>query len=386
MNAKRIYNFILALLLLMMVFYSAILLNKTIPATSFGAVSSAKAMTVMEANSKRLLLEKNKDVELPMASITKIMTALVSIENIEDINQVVDIDKRAVGIEGTSIYLTENEHLTAKELLYGLMLASGNDASMALASYVGKGDIDYFIDLMNNRAKELGANNTNFVNPHGLDIKNHYTTAYDLALITSEAMKNPVFRDIVSTKRVTISGNDKVKARYLKNKQRLLHNYADCIGVKTGFTDNAGRCSVSAVERNDMLVICVVLNCPDMFEESARLLDEVFSKFSMEEILPQFNVITEINVTGGTKDGVFAFSQKEFKYPLTETEKSFIIISNNLPENLTAPVDINEKIGTVYVKFNDEIIFEEDILTMDSVEKEKIEGELEEIINNWALN
>ena len=384
MNVKKVNIALLLLLLIMMAIYSFIMVNKVVPATSFGeSNSSARAFSVVEANSRRELLSKNSTKNLAMASTTKIMTALVSIENCKDFDKVVDIDKRAIGIEGTSIYLTDKEHLTVKELLYGLILASGNDASVALASYFGQGNIEKFVDMMNVRAKELGANNTHFVNPHGLDAEGHYTTAHDLALISAEAIKNPIFREIVSTKRAKISGNDKVEWRYLKNKERLLNTYEGCIGIKTGFTDNAGRCNVCAVERGDMLVVCVVLNCPDMFEESARLLDKVFDMFDMMEVLPECNIISEISVTGGKKQKITAFSKKQFNYPLTEEEKSFIIVYSDLPEELTAPIEKDEIIGTITVKLNDEIIFEDSIYTMDEVEQEHIKSELEEIIENW---
>lgn len=386
MNSRKFYLILLGILLLMMFIYSTILVNKVVPVTSFGqSNSSAKAMSVLEANSGREIFSKNSNESLPMASTTKIMTALVCIDNCKDFNQIVPIDKRAIGIEGTSIYLTNKENLTVKELLYGLILASGNDASVALASHFGNGNIDTFVDMMNQRALNIGAKNTHFVNPHGLDAKGHYTTAYDLALITAEAMKNPTFREIVATKKMTISGNEKVEARYLRNKQRLINTYENCIGVKTGFTDNAGRCSVSAVEQNDMLVICVVLNCPDMFEESARLLDQVFQEYKMIKLLPNYNFITQVKVEGGKTQKVNVFSKKEFNYPLTESEKSFIIVDTNLPSSLDAPLKKDSAIGTITIKLNNEIIFEDSIYTMDDIEKEYIKNEIEQVVDNWSL-
>ena len=385
MNNKKFHLILLVILVAMIVIYSAIILNEAVPVTSFGKTqSSAKAMSVIEINSGRELLGKDSNIKLPMASTTKIMTAIVSIENCENFDEIVKIDKRAIGVEGTSIYLTDKENLTVKDLLYGLILASGNDASVALASHFGKGDIGAFISMMNQKAIEIGATNTQFKNSHGLDEEGHYTTASDLARITGYALKNDMFREIVSTKNIVLPGNEKVEARYLKNKEKLLFTYPNCIGVKTGFTDNAGRCNVSAVENDDMLVVCVVLNCPDMFEETVRLLDEVFDKYKMTSILPSYNFVTQVEVQGGKMKKINVFSKKEFNYPLTELEKSLLIIDTNLPEKLEAPIEENTPIGEVYVSLNDEIIFKESIYAMDSVEKEYIKNEVETIMDNWT--
>ena len=388
MNSKKTHLILLLILVTMFLIYSFIMINESIPVTSFGQTinSSAKAMSVIEVNSGRELFKKDSNSKLAMASTTKIMTALVTIENCKNFDEIVKIDKRAIGIEGTSIYLTDKENLTVKDLLYGLILASGNDASVALASHFGRGDINNFVSMMNQKAIEIGALNTCFKNPHGLDEEGHFTTANDLAKITGYALKNDIFREIVSTKNKVIPGNEKVEARYLKNKEKLLTTYPDCIGVKTGFTDNAGRCNVSAVERDNMLVVCVVLNCPDMFEESVRLFDEVFKNYKMINIIPSYNFVTQVVVNGSNIKKVNTFSKKEFNYPLTDIEKSFIIISNDLPESLDAPIWENTKVGTITVTLNNEIVFEDSIYTMDSAEKEYIKNEIEKIIDNWTYS
>ena len=247
---------------------------------SFASVSClAKAMCVMESESKRVLYDKNLEEKLPMASTTKIMTAITAIERGVDLDEPFEISKKAVGIPGTSLYLKEGEHFTLRKLLYGLMLISGNDASVAIGERVGNG-VEHFIDMMNWKAKQIGAINTHFENTHGLDEKGHYTTAYDLALITSYALRNDIFREIVSTKSIQVTNEDG-KIRYFNNKNKLLHSVNGAIGVKTGFTDDAGRCLVSAVERNGMTVVCVVLNCGPMFEESASLLEKAFGDFRL---------------------------------------------------------------------------------------------------------
>lgn len=393
---NKIYIALLSLILLMLVFCGTIIFSNTIPVTNFGNIntntnqlvikeenSSSKALTLLESNTHRVLKVKNSNMKLPMASTTKIMTAIVSIENCDNLDEIVPIDAKSIGIEGTSIYLRKSDKLTVKELLYGLMLASGNDASMALANFFGKGEIQTFVNMMNDKAKEIGAVNTHFVNPHGLDEKEHYTTSYDLALITSYAMKNDTFREIVSTKNITINGNDEVENRFLYNKQKLLKTYPGCVGVKTGFTDNAGRCSVSAVDKDGMLVICVVLNCRDMFEESARLLDEIFEEFSMTKILPSYNIMTEVKVKDGSMDKVRVFSLKQFDYPLTESEKSFIVIKSDIPDIIDAPIEKESTIGTITVTLNNEEIFKDEIYTLDDVECKDIKSEIQQIIEQW---
>ena len=230
--------------------------------------TSAKAMCVIEQSSGRVLFGKNIHKKLAMASTTKIFTAITVLENCDDLEEKVFVDDRAVGIEGTSIYLRKGEVLTVKELLLGMMLPSGNDAATALAYHIS-GDIKTFCDLMQETCQKIGANNSSFKNPHGLDENGHYTSAYDLALVSAYALQNKDFHEISTTKSAVISGNKEVKSRFLKNKNKLLRTFEGCNGVKTGFTDNAGRCFVSSAKRGDMTVVCSVLNCPDMFEEGA---------------------------------------------------------------------------------------------------------------------
>lgn len=359
------------------------LLFTNIKSNSIIVKASAKASVVIEASTNRVLSENNKDIELAMASTTKIMTALITLENCPNLEEIVDIDNRSVGIEGTSIYLRKGEKLSVKELLYGLILASGNDASLALAYHIGKGDLNTFVNLMNEKAKALNLKHTSFANPHGLDAENHYTSAYDLAIITSEAMKNDDFRKICSTKFTQISGNEAVGNRFLRNKQRLLKTLEGCNGVKSGFTDNAGRCLVTSCKRDNMEVIAVVLNCPDMFEESARIINDAFVEYKMVKILEPYNFITTIPLEDSKLDGVKVFSMKEFSYPLKEEENLKITIEKELPNILSAPVEKEQKVGKISVYFDKDLIFEEDILTMEGAESTDIKDKIEDIIEKW---
>lgn len=249
------------------------------------AFADSRSEIVMEVNSKQILHHQNADAILPMASTTKIMTAWIICEQC-NLDDVIHIPHDAVGIEGSSIYLRENEEISIIDLLYGLMLRSGNDSAVALALY-HSGSIINFVDVMNKKASQLGLRNTHFCNPHGLPDKNHYTTAKELATIACHAMQNPIFHQIVGTQQY------KGKYRSYQNKNKILRTVEGGNGIKTGYTKQAGRCLVSSAKRNGIEVVCVVLNCPEMFERSALLLNH-----AIEE-----NIILTI------KEGTFIFSR-----------------------------------------------------------------------------
>ena len=205
--------------------------------------TSAKAMCVIEKDSLRVISSKNMHEKLPMASTTKIVSAITVIQNCDNLDEIIQVDDSAIGVEGSSIYLRQGETISVKDLLYGLMLRSGNDSAVALACHTA-GNVETFAKLMNETAKNAGATNSNFVTPHGLDHKDHYTTAYDLAKITAYALNNPIFKEIVSTKMHVVEATNKSEKRYMSNKNRLLNTLDGCIGVKTGYTKRAGRCLV----------------------------------------------------------------------------------------------------------------------------------------------
>ena len=244
--------------------------------TRHADAAATSAEIAMELTTGAVLQENNADVQLPMASTTKIMTALIIVEDC-DLDEVITVPDEAVGAEGSSIYLKKDEQIDVMDLLYGLMLRSGNDSAAALAIH-HSGSLEKFAEVMNEKAKELGAEHTNFKNPSGLPDSEHYTTARDLCLITCHAMQNKIFRDIVSTK------NYSGKFRTFANKNKMLKTYEGANGVKTGYTVKAGRCLVSSAERNGMDVICVVLNCPDMYERSAKILDTCFNEYKLARL------------------------------------------------------------------------------------------------------
>ncbi|MCL2621961.1 MAG: D-alanyl-D-alanine carboxypeptidase [Firmicutes bacterium] len=259
--------------------------------------SSARAMATISADSGEVIFSKNMDKQLPMASTTKIFTALAVIENIKDLEQLVTIPAAAVGIEGTSLYLEQGEQLSVKNLLYGLMLRSGNDAAVALAIHTS-GSVEKFCQLMKETAIKAGATNSNFKNPHGLDAEGHYTTAYDLAVVSAYALKNQEFKEIVSTKKVTMPWETRTYDRVIMNKNRLLNSLDGCCGVKTGFTKKAGRCYVGASQRNGFTYVSVVLNCGPMFEEVNDMLNLCHNNFNQLALAPlDENVYVEDEMT-----------------------------------------------------------------------------------------
>lgn len=343
--------------------------------------TSAKAMALIDVDSGRLLAGKNQDEQLKMASTTKIATAITVIDNCADLDEPFKIDDRAVGVEGTSIYLQKGEVLTCRQLLYGLMLRSGNDASVALALHCAK-SIEDFASLMNKTAEKVGAKNTHFVNPHGLDADEHYTSAYDLALITAYAMKNPIFKEIVGTKSTKIP-HPQYSHRFLANKNRLLGLLDGCVGVKTGYTKSAGRCFVGAVERNNTTLVCVLLNCGPMFEECAEILEEGFKKYKKVELIEPYSFVRSINVENGKKAKVKIYCPQGFSYTLSPQEQSDINIEYDLPNILQAPIKQETVVGTVNVYFKNQLIFKTNLLTMEEVESEKIIDQIKDIVDKW---
>lgn len=386
MNLKNRKIFVIGLIILAVIMISSFLCSSFL--TSKNKVLAedcpAKSMVVIEADSRRVLNDKNKDERLAMASTTKIMTALVTCKNVKDFDEVVAINDNAVGIEGTSMYLKKGEKLTVKELLYGLMLPSGNDAAMALAYYVG-GSEERFVEMMNEQAKDLNLQNTHFANPHGLDAGGHYTSAYDLAIITAEALKNDTFKEIVSTKNIRVTGSKENEPRFLSNKNKLLKTLEGCTGVKTGFTDNAGRCFVCSCTRDGMTLISVVLNCGPMFEESTKLLNTCFEKYKMREILEPYAQGENIKVSNGESDFVQTVTKHGFSYPLTDEEFNNIKIVRNQPEILDAPVVKEQKIGEIEIYLDKNLLFKENIYTMENVKSTKYLDKIWEIVDEWNI-
>ena len=286
-----------------------------------GAVSAGKAV-VLDAATGRVLYEKNADDRSLIASTTKIMTAMIICQQCNVLDRV-RIPAEAVGIEGSSMYLQEGEVLTIQELLYGLMLRSGNDAAAALAIHCG-GTIEGFAELMNDKARELGLNNTHFVNPHGLDAPDHHSTARDLAVLTAYAMTDPIFARTVGAKTITVG------ERVLTNHNKLLWQLDGCEGVKTGYTKAAGRILVSSASREGRRLICVTINAPDDWNDHKALLEQGFSDFTVRQIVAEGEVLGHRYILGGDGTRVPLVAEEGFSYALAAGEEIGIVLSPQL--------------------------------------------------------
>lgn len=306
-----------------------------------GAVSAEKAI-VVDGLTGRVLYEKNADKRSLIASTTKIMTALVVCEQCNVLDRVA-IPKEAVGIEGSSIYLKEGEILTVQELLYGMMLHSGNDAATALAIYCG-GTVEGFAQLMNDKAHRLGLKNTHFVNPHGLDAPDHYSTAEDLARLADYAMENPLFSRTVSAKTVTIGD------RYLRNHNKLLWQVEGADGVKTGFTKAAGRILVSSAERQGRRIIAVTINAPDDWKDHKTLIEEAFSRYRVQTLITKGEHLGTLEVAGGTAGQVELLAADDFAFAMAEGEKWELTLPD--PGFVYAPIARGQMAGYAHISVN----------------------------------
>lgn len=331
------------------------------------AASSAECMCVIERASGRVLNQKNAEMRRPMASTTKIATAITVIEKYPCLDDVVRVPSVAAGVEGSSIYLKANERISVRDLLYGLMLQSGNDCAVALA-VITAGSVERFAEMMNETAMTAGAENTNFVNPHGLHHENHYTTAEDLARITAYAMKNETFRDIVATNKYVTSKYDNDCGRTILNKNKILKMFDGGDGVKTGYTQAAGRCLVASATRNGMSIIAVVLNCGPMFEECSALMENAFSEYSpvdLSELIKSQNIFS--NVVKGTEERVgLAVSGAKF-YPLTSDEVRRVETNVSGVKDMRAPIKKGQENGKVEIFLDKRLIFAEKLVTINDV-------------------
>lgn len=307
------------------------------------SVSAASAV-VIEAQTGKILYQKNAQEERPMASTTKIMTALLALEQ-EGLDEGFSVDENAIQVEGTSMGLKAGDTVTLRSLACGMLMASGNDAANCAAVRLA-GDIPSFAQMMNERAKEIGMEHTNFVTPSGLDADGHYSTAYDMALLAREAIQNPDFLEICSQQKITTEYGNPPYKRTLSNHNRLLSMYEGTIGVKTGFTKKAGRCLVSAATRDGVTLICVTLKAPDDWNDHCTLYDYGFSKVRMEQRTDVFSSAV-LPVAGGEKQEVVLGPAEEMLFPAIEGETYELTYELRVPKFLYAPVQKGDIIGIV---------------------------------------
>lgn len=303
-----------------------------------GAIS-AECAILIDAQTGRVLYEKKAEEKSLIASTTKIMTALVICEQTNVLDRV-KIPKEAVGIEGSSMYLKEGEVLTVQELLYGLMLQSGNDAAVALAIYCG-GTVEGFTELMNDKAHRLGMTQSHFTNPNGLDSPGNYSTARDMAILTAYAMQNPIFAQTVSTKTITIG------ERCLRNHNKLLWQLEGANGVKTGYTKAAGRILISSVTRMGRQLIAVTFNAPDDWQDHKTLIEDGFSRFTVQQLVRQGQTLGQLELAGGQETSVDLIAAEDFSYSLAQGER----VTISLPEAgfAYAPVAEGQEAGFAHI-------------------------------------
>lgn len=333
-----------------------------------GVAVAAEAAVLLDAQTKQLLFSVNGQKRLGMASTTKIMTALLALESGKFKESVV-IPPEATEIEGSSIYLTAGEVFTLEELLYGLMLESGNDAATAVAIAVS-GSVEAFVELMNLKAEQLGLSGTHFDNPHGLSSENHYTTAADLGFLTAHALENPDFLKIVSTKVYRLSAEGRRCERYFSNHNRLLGSYEGMIGVKTGYTKSTGRCLVTAAERGKMRLVAVTLNSGDDWNDHRKMLDYGFGAFEVRLLAEEGDFRFEVAVTGGKSETLWVSNPSAVSLCLpsgTETETAV-----SLPPFVYAPVKEGQHLGTVRVYANGALTEEVPLCAETAVERKKL--------------
>lgn len=341
---------------------------------------NSRAYIVIDRNSNRILCGKNELEKRKMASTTKIMTATVVIEN-TNLSDTVEISKKAANTGGSTLGIKTGDKITIKDLLYGLMLKSGNDCAVALAEYTG-GSIEGFAELMKQKACELGLENTHFETPHGLDSENHYTTAYELAILSNYAMKNKTFAQIVGTKNYTININGYPKN--INNTNELLGNLNGIYGIKTGFTNGANRCLVTCCKRNNMDIICVVLGADTKnyrTKDSIKLIEYVFKNFEpinveekmKEEFLKWKNKNKFSIIKGKTNNIELEMEELEHStIPILKEQIPNISISIECENKLYAPLIKESKIGNITLKIDKEIIAKANILNKNQIEKKSV--------------
>lgn len=342
-------------------------------------VIEAKAAVLIERTSGRVLFEQNANELLPIASTTKVMTAMLAIEN-SSLDDVVTAGANASGVPGTSIYLGVGERLSMRNMLLGLMLKSGNDAAVAIAEHID-GSVTAFAERMNARARELNAD-AYFVTPNGLDEGGNGCSALGLARIAAEALDYDEFREIVGTQSATIPWVGNPYDRVLENKNRLLKGLEGATGVKTGFTKKAGRCLVFSCERNGMELVGVVLNCATWFDSAERLIEWGFANYQARPLFEKGDVALSANVRGGLESTVDALYDRALTLPLLADEQPMVLIEMS---QLSAPISAGQRIGRALVNINGKTVCTVELLAENDVLQGNFWTALRRTLKRWTL-
>lgn len=356
---------------------------------------NSRIALVYDRTSGRILFDKNGDKTTPMASTTKIMTAIVVVEN-SNLSDIVTIDSKSAGTGGSRLGLKKNDKITVNDLLYGLMLRSGNDAAVALAIHVG-GSVEGFAELMNKKARKLNLTSTHFMVPHGLDMDGHYTTAYELAKMADYALKNKKLKEIVSTKTCTININNNPKV--ISNTNELLGSVSGVYGVKTGFTNGAGRCLVTACKRDSLDIITVIIGADTKkirTSDSMKLIEYSFKNYKIinikKKVEEQFEKWKELNekriIINKGKNSKVELKLEDInfeKMAVKDTQLDNITIEINSLYYLEAPIEKNRVIGNVKIMLGKDTIGVLQIYNRNEIEKKDVKSYLMEFLRQIAM-
>ena len=344
---------------------------------------NARSAIVYDRKYKKVLYEKNMNEKVPNASTTKMLTAIVAYEN-ADMDEVVTVSKKAANTGGSRVGLRTNDKVTLGDLMHGLLICSGNDAAVAIAEYVG-GTEEEFCEMMNEKAKEIGALSTNFVTPHGLDRENHYSTAYDLALIADYAMNIEYIKNIVCKKTENIKINDYIKTLNTTNEMLSVYDGAD--GIKTGYTSKAGRCLITSATRDDWQLICVVLGCDTKnfrTSDSIKLLNYAFEAYDFFDIASIVDKKHTIFVEKSRDTNyVIEFNQK-YVLPMKVDEVEKLRVVYDIEKNFTAPFNKGEKIGKISVFCGEELLKTFELINNSNVLRKTTLDYIKIITNNMC--
>ncbi|MDT8901116.1 D-alanyl-D-alanine carboxypeptidase family protein [Anaeroselena agilis] len=352
-------------------FIALILFLFTTTATAWGAPAepsiTAKSAIVIEASTGRIIYAKAAADRRPPASTTKMMTLIVALEH-GKLDDIVTASPKASATEGSTMWLAPGEQLKLGDLLYGMMLVSGNDATVAVAEHIS-GSLDKFARLMTEKAHAIGAINTNFTNSSGLPDPKHYSTAADLARIAAYGYKNPLFSKIVGTKHIVVPWPGKDHDRDLYNENKLLWQYEGGNGVKTGYTDEAGRCLVSGAKRKDIQLVAVVLDGDRMWEDSIKLLDYGFSRTQPVKMFGQGDIMKTVKVIDGKKEQVRLVAASALSVPALAGDREGFSTVIEAPDRIDAPVVAGQKLGTVKTFYRNTEIASVDLLATEQIER-----------------
>lgn len=355
---------------------------------------NSRSAIIFDRKSKAIIYGKNINQKRAMASTTKVMTAIVALEK-GNLNDTIEVSKKAASINGSKLGLKTGDKISLKDLLYGLLLRSGNDAAIQIALHLG-GSIEGFAQMMNDKAKELGLENTHFVTPHGLDNENHYTTAYELALLTDYALNNKEFAKIVSTKQTVITINSKPVT--INNTNELLGNLEGVNGVKTGFTNNAGRCLITSVTRNNFSIITIVLGADTKkfrTKDSIELIEYNYKNYELinikEKVVNEFEIwknrnLKNFEIIKAKKNNIdieLDYNYNFEEYPIKKTDINNIKIQIQAKTRLNAPIYKKNQIGQIYVILNENETLTVPIIVKEDIEKKDIWYNFTEIMKNY---